>query len=186
MTVLHTVGHSTHGIADLVALLRGAGIRHLVDVRLAPGSRRNPQFQRATLAGALEKAGISYTWEGEHLGGFRKARPDSRNTALRNDGFRGYADHMETEEFRGGLDRVLGLADVSPTAVMCAEAVWWRCHRGMIADAVVAAGGEVQHIMPDGTLQEHGLRDMVRVEDGLPVYDRAGDPDQPTLDQAEA
>jgi len=186
VTVLYTVGHSTHDIAGFVALLQAGGVRALVDVRVAPGSRRNPQFRRETLAGALEEAGISYTWEGEHLGGFRKARPDSRHIALRNEGFRGYADHMETEGFREALDRVLRLANASPTTVMCAEAVWWRCHRGLIADAVVAAGGEVRHLMPDGTIREHGLRDMVRVEDGLPVYDRIGAPDQPTLDQAES
>ena len=185
MTVLHTVGHSTHDIAAFVALLRAAGIRTLVDVRVAPGSRRNPQFRRETLSRALEGDDISYTWEGEHLGGFRKARPDSRNTALRNKGFRGYADHMETEGFRGALDRVLRRADASPTAVMCAEAVWWRCHRGLIADAVVAGSDEVRHLMPDGTTQEHRLREMIRVEDGAPVYDRTSDTDQPTLDQAE-
>lgn len=185
MTVLYTVGHSTHEIGAFVALLRGAGIRTLVDVRVAPGSRRNPQFQREALAGALEEAGISYAWEGERLGGFRKPRPDSRHTALRNEGFRGYADHTETQEFREALNRVLTLADEGPTAVMCAEAVWWRCHRGLIADAVVAAGGEARHIMPDGSIREHRLREVVRVEDGLPVYDRTGNPAQPTLDQAE-
>lgn len=185
MTTLFTVGHSTHEIDAFLGLLRDAGIRHVVDVRVAPGSRRHPHFRREALADALPGHGIAYTWEGRDLGGFRKARPASRHTALRSTGFRGYADHMETEAFRGALDRVLRLAAGTPTAVMCAEAVWWRCHRGMIADAVVAGGGTVRHLMPDGTIREHGLREMVRVEDGAPVYDRIVDLDQPTLDEAE-
>lgn len=170
MTTVWTVGHSTHPIERFLDLLRGAGIRRLVDVRTAPGSRKHPQFGRDALASSLEGAGVAYAWRGEELGGWRKAGPDSRHTALRSAGFRGYADHMESETFRVALDRLLEEAEETPTAVMCAEALWWRCHRSMIADAVVARGHEVRHLMPDGSVADHRPR-FARIEDGVPVYD---------------
>lgn len=177
MTTVWTVGHSTHPIDTFLDLLRGAGIRRLVDVRTAPGSRRHPQFSRESLAASLEEAGIAYEWRGEELGGWRKARPDSRHTAIRSAGFRGYADHMETEGFRGTLGRLLDEARRGPTAVMCAEALWWRCHRSMLADAIVAGGHEVRHLMPDGTEASHSPR-FSRVEGETPVYDAPGDRDR--------
>ncbi|HEX6261639.1 MAG TPA: DUF488 domain-containing protein [Actinomycetota bacterium] len=170
MTTVWTVGHSTHPIETFLELLRGAGIRRLVDVRTAPGSRRHPQFGREALAASLEQAGVGYEWRGEELGGWRKARPDSRHTALRSAGFRGYADHMESESFREALDGLLDEAEERPTAVMCAEALWWRCHRSMIADAVAARGHEARHLMPDGSIAPHRPR-FSRVEGGVPVYD---------------
>ena len=180
MAVLYTVGHSTHAIEEFVALLRKGGVEHVVDVRVAPGSRRHPHFQREALAGSLAEAGIDSQWEGADLGGFRKPRTDSRHTALRNGSFRGYGDHMETPDFRAALERVLYLAASVPTAVMCAEAVWWRCHRGLIADTALAQGHRAVHVMPDGSLREHTLREIARVEDGWPVYDAS----QPTLGEA--
>lgn len=180
MTTLRTVGHSTHPIEGLLELLRGAAIERLVDVRTAPGSRRHPQFGRDALAASLEGAGITYAWRGAELGGWRKARPDSRHTALRSASFRGYADHMESEGFRRALDRLLEEAGERPTAVMCAEALWWRCHRSMIADAIVARGHQVRHLMPDGSEADHRPR-YSRVEDGVPVYDALGDVEQGRL-----
>lgn len=171
MTTVFTIGHSTHPLDAFLDLLRGAGIRRLVDVRTAPGSKRHPHFARHALAGSLPEAGIAYEWWGEDLGGWRKPRPDSRHTALRNESFRGYADHMETDPFRRALERLVSASEEAPTAIMCSEAVWWRCHRSMVADALVAGGHEVRHVMPDGSLSDHRLRDPARVEDGRPVYD---------------
>ncbi len=180
MTTVWSVGHSTHPIEGLLELLQGAGVRRLVDVRTAPGSHRNPQFSREALAASLEGAGIAYEWWGEQLGGWRRARPDSRHTAIRSSSFRGYADHMESEGFRAALDRLLGSADAATTAVMCAEALWWRCHRSMLADAIVARGHEVRHVMPDGSEAPHRPR-FARVEDGVPVYDGPRHEDQGRL-----
>jgi len=178
VTTVWTVGHSTHPIEAFIELLRGAGIRRLVDVRTAPGSRKHPQFGRDALAASLE--GIEYEWAGEAFGGWRKANPDSRHTAIRSASFRGYADLMETDGFRAALDRLLEEADGARTAVMCAEALWWRCHRSMLADAVSARGHEVRHLMPDGSEAPHRPR-FSRVEDGTPVYDALGDEDQGRL-----
>jgi uncharacterized protein (DUF488 family) len=154
-----------------VALLRAAGVGLLVDVRTAPGSRKHPQFGRDALEASLAEAGIDYVWEGRDLGGGRRARPDSRHVALRSPGFRGYADHMETEEFGAARGRVLDHAARRPTAVMCAESLWWRCHRRLLADALVAAGAEVRHIMDGPRLEPHRLSALARVEGDLPVYD---------------
>jgi uncharacterized protein (DUF488 family) len=180
VTTVWTVGHSTHPIERFLELLQDTGIRRLVDVRTAPGSHRNPQFSREALAASLEGAGIAYEWWGVELGGWRKARPDSRHTEIRSAAFRGYADHMESEGFRETLDRLLASAGEAPTAVMCAEALWWRCHRSMLADAIVARGREVRHLMPDGSAAPHRPR-FSRVEDGTPVYDALGDEDQGRL-----
>lgn len=168
---IFTVGHSTHPVEELIGLLRDAGVRRLVDVRSAPGSRKHPQFGREPLAASLDAAGIAYDWW-EEFGGWRKTRPESRHVAIRSPGFRGYADHMETREFREARRRLIETSRETPTAVMCAEGLWFRCHRSMLADALVAAGCRVVHIMPDGRRQEHRLRDAARVEEGIPVYDR--------------
>lgn len=177
MTVIFTIGHSTHSADRFVELLEHAGVRRLVDVRTAPGSRKHPHFGRDALARTLEEAGIPYEWWGEELGGWRRARPDSRHTAIRSPGFRGYADHMETRGFQAALDRLLDLGQRAPAAVMCAEGLWWRCHRSMIADAIVARGHEASHILPDGRIQPHRLRSSARVEDGVPVYDQSEPPE---------
>jgi uncharacterized protein (DUF488 family) len=142
-----TVGHSTRTIDEFVAALESHGIKLLVDIRSLPGSKRYPQFNKEALSASLHKVGIRY----EHfleLGGRRKAPPNSRNIAWRNASFRGYADYMETEEFQKGIERLVDLAkEVGPTAIMCAEAVWWRCHRALISDYLKARGIEVMHII---------------------------------------
>jgi uncharacterized protein (DUF488 family) len=171
--LLFSVGHGTRPIEAFLALLRRARIRRLVDVRTAPGSRRNPQFGRDAIAEALEAAGIQYVWRGAELGGFRKPRRDSRHTALRKDPFRGYADHMDTPAFRDGLDWLLAAGRETHTAFMCAESDWRRCHRRMISDAVVAGGGRVVHLLDRGD-EQHVLHRDARIEDGRPVYDGGG------------
>jgi uncharacterized protein (DUF488 family) len=171
---LVTVGHGTASAEDLAALLSGAGIELVVDVRSAPGSRRHPQFGRAELERWLPAAGIAYRWEPD-LGGFRRPRPDSTNVGLRHPGFRGYADYMETPPFREALRRVLEEASERVVAVMCAESVWWRCHRRLIADAAVALfGAEVVHLGHDGRLSAHEPNPgLVVVDEGLIRYTEA-------------
>lgn len=166
-----TIGHGARDIDAFLDLLRGAGIRRLVDVRTAPGSRKHPQFGRDALEASLAGARIGYEWEGEDLGGWRRARQDSRNTSLRSSGFRGYADHMETDAFRTARQRLIDGSASIPTTVMCAESLWWRCHRRLLADALVAAGCEVRHIMDGLRLEPHRLTPQARIEAGLPVYD---------------
>jgi uncharacterized protein (DUF488 family) len=143
---LWSIGHSTHNIEQFLELLKFHEIEQIADVRAWPRSRRFPQFNAISLRASLERAGISYHHLPE-LGGRRKPLPDSPNTAWRNDSFRGYADHMPTPEFRDGLQRLLSLAAQARTAMMCAEALWWRCHRALISDALKASGHPVEHIM---------------------------------------
>lgn len=172
---MFTIGHGAREIDAFLDLLRGAGVRRLVDVRTAPGSRKHPQFGRDALEASLAGAGIGYAWEGEALGGWRRPRPDSRHTALRSSGFRGYADHMETEAFLEARGRLIEGAAGLLTTVMCAESLWWRCHRRLLADALLAEGCEVRHIMDGPRLEPHRLSPQARIEDGLPVYDVAED-----------
>jgi len=170
-TRLITVGHGTRPEDDFVQLLRHAEIDSLVDVRTAPGSRRHPQFQRQAMEHWVPAAGIAYRWE-PRLGGLRKPAPDSPNVALRHSGFRAYADHMATTEFVDALDQVLEEAMTRPTTVTCAESLWWRCHRRLIADfASLVRGAEIRHLMQDGRLVEHCPTDGVRREDDRLVYD---------------
>jgi uncharacterized protein (DUF488 family) len=164
-----TIGHSTRPLEEFVALLRGHGVEVLVDVRHFPGSRRYPHFGKEALERGLEEAGIGYVHLPE-LGGRRKARADSRNTAWRNEAFRGYADYMETAGFEGGLARLEAIARERPAAMMCAEAVWWRCHRGLIADAMKARGWEVLHIEGKGEAKEHPWTGAARVAGGKLSY----------------
>ncbi len=166
-----TIGHSTRALEEFLGLLAREDIRQLADVRTFPSSRRHPHFNREALAASLAEHGIAYAHL-PALGGRRRPRPDSPNAAWRNDGFRGYADHMHTDEFRDGVERLLGLADRAATTVMCAEAVPWRCHRNLIADALVARGVQVLHIMDAGT-SPHSLTKFAWVEDGEVRY---GDP----------
>jgi uncharacterized protein (DUF488 family) len=143
--VLYTIGHSTRQLDELVALLAAARVRALVDVRTAPGSRRHPQFGRDALATALPEHGVDYRHE-PSLGGFRRAHPDSDNGGWEHPAFRGYADYMQTAEFAQALARLEQEARTVSTAIMCAEAQWWRCHRRLIADALVARGWCVLHL----------------------------------------
>jgi uncharacterized protein (DUF488 family) len=170
---LFSVGHGTRPIAAFIELLRRGGVQRLVDIRKVPASRRNPQYGREALTEALRAAGIEYAWRGGDLGGFRTPKPGSRHTALRNDLFRGFADHMDTPEFRDGLEWLLWSAAESATAFMCAESDWHRCHRRMISDAIRARGGRVVHLLDRGD-EDHVLHPAARVEDGRPVYDGVG------------
>jgi uncharacterized protein (DUF488 family) len=140
-----------------------------VDVRTAPGSRLHPQFNRDALAGTLAAAGISYEWR-KDLGGFRRPRPESPHTAIRNDSFRGYADHMDTKEFADALSWLVETLGTEPSAIMCSETLWWRCHRRMIADALTARGVEVVHLLR-GQREPHRLHPNARVVGGGLVYD---------------
>ena len=150
-----------------MALLRGAGVERLVDVRTVPRSRHTPQWNREWAAGALAGHGIRYHHL-PRLGGFRKPRPDSPNVGWRNLAFRGYADYMATPEFAAGLEELLGLARESATAIACTEAVPWRCHRSLIADALTIRGVEVRHLMSPSSARPHALTPFARVE-GLAV-----------------
>ena len=164
-----TVGHSTRSGEEFVQILLAHQVEVLVDVRTFPGSRRYPQFNKAELAEALNKNQIEYKHE-PRLGGRRKPRPDSHNSAWRNEQFRGYADHMETEEFRNGVRELLELASSKRVAVMCAEAVWWRCHRSLIADYLKAEGHEVIHILDEKKTEEHPYTSAASLVDGKLSY----------------
>jgi uncharacterized protein (DUF488 family) len=172
---LITFGHSTAERGTLAGLLRHTGVAAVVDVRTAPGSRRDPDLSRQRLARWLPEEGIAYRWE-QRLGGFRKPPPDSPDTVWRNVSFRGYAAHTRSPEFVAAMDGVIRQAAEQRTAVMCSEAVWWRCHRRLIADfAVLARGVPVQHLMHDGRLTAHTPTPGVRLRgDGLLMYDDAG------------
>ena len=143
--VVMTIGHSTRPVAELIRLLKAHDVKRLVDVRTVPRSRHNPQFNRDQLSAALHSARLHYRYM-PGLGGFRHARPDSINTAWRNASFRGYADYMQTPDFKKNLDALMELAKQEQVAIMCAEAVPWRCHRSLIADALLARGIEVKEI----------------------------------------
>jgi uncharacterized protein (DUF488 family) len=159
-----TTGHSTRTIDEFISLLKGNEIELLVDVRAWPSSKRYPQFNKETLAESLTAHGIRYEHFPE-LGGKRKSNPDSRNTAWRNVSFRGYADYMQTEQFQKGIERLLDVAaKAGPTAIMCAEAVWWRCHRRIIADYLLARGIEVRHILAPGKIEPATLTPGATVE----------------------
>src|SRR5882762_9984663 len=165
-----TIGHSTRTIDEFISLLQANQIRLLVDVRSLPGSKRYPQFIMEALADSLGKTGIRYEHFPE-LGGRRNAKPESKNTAWRNASFRGYADYMEKEEFRKGVERLLDLAGgAGPTAIMCAEAVWWRCHRSLISDYLKARRIEVMHILDANKTQLHPYTSAARVVNGKLSY----------------
>jgi uncharacterized protein (DUF488 family) len=165
-----TIGHSTREINDFISALKANGIKLVADVRSLPGSKRFPQFNREALADSLGKSGIRYEHFPE-LGGRRKPKKDSRNMAWRNASFRGYADYMETEEFRHGMERLLRLAkEAGPTAIMCAEAVWWRCHRALISDYLKAHGIAVMHIVDASKTEPHPFTSAARIENGNLSY----------------
>jgi uncharacterized protein (DUF488 family) len=168
MRTVHTIGHSTRPAGVFTGLLRRHGITTLADVRSVPRSRHNPQFDREALAACLEALGIGYVHL-PALGGMRRPRPDSVNLGLRSAGFRGYADHMRTEEFERGLDRLEAVAGTGAAAIMCAEAEPWRCHRALLADALLARGWRVLHIRDAGVM-EHTPSPAMRTVDDRPVY----------------
>jgi uncharacterized protein (DUF488 family) len=164
-----TVGHSTRPIDEFIALLAGHGVTRLVDVRTVPKSRHNPQFESEALAASLAAAGIGYTREAA-LGGFRKARPDSPNAGWRNLSFRGYADYMQTPEFADALERLMAQAVQERVAIMCAEAVPWRCHRSLVADALLVHGVGACEIASPTRLAPHRLTPFARVEGTTLTY----------------
>lgn len=171
MTLL-TVGHGTSTADQFKTLLNGAGVELVVDIRTAPGSRRSPHFARQSLEEWLPAAAIRYRWE-PRLGGWRRPRPVSPNIGLENAGFRGYADHMGTDDFRQALDELLVEARSSLTTVMCSESLWWKCHRRILADAVeLTSDLAVVHLLPDGRQEPHRLTDSARSGEEAPVvYD---------------
>jgi uncharacterized protein (DUF488 family) len=168
--VVRTFGHGTASREVIGELLQGAGVDSLIDVRTAPGSRRNPHVARAELERWLPGYGIAYRWD-RRLGGFRKPPPDSPDVFWREEMFRGYAAHMRTHEFSAAVDELL--SGGGERAVMCSESVWWRCHRRLIADFLVLVRGvDVEHLMHDGRCVTHEPTQGVRVrDDGLLVYD---------------
>jgi uncharacterized protein (DUF488 family) len=163
-----TIGHSTRKID--ISLLKENGIKLVADVRMYPASKRYPQFGREALAQSLIESGIRYEHFPE-LGGRRKPKPDSKNTAWRNEMFRGYADYMETGDFRKGVERLVELTEkTGPTAIMCAEAVWWRCHRSLISDYLKARGVEVLHILDLNKVEPHPFTSAARIVNGELSY----------------
>jgi uncharacterized protein (DUF488 family) len=161
-----TIGHSTRETEVFISLLEENGIKLLADVRMYPGSKRYPQFGRDALAKSSRETGIRYEHFPE-LGGRRKVKPDSKNTAWRNEMFRGYADYMGTEDFCRGIARLIDLAEkVGPTAIMCAEAVWWRCHRSLISDYLKARCVEVLHILDHNKVEPHPYTSAARIVNG--------------------
>jgi uncharacterized protein (DUF488 family) len=168
---LHTVGHGTLPADTFTELLRDADLAKVVDIRSFPGSRHNPQFAREAMERWLPEADLGYEWLRE-LGGRRRPQPDSRHTALRNDAFRAYADHMETAEFRHGVEELVDDPELDRTAVMCSESVWWRCHRRLLADHLVLVRNiDVVHLMHDGRRTPHVVTEGARRADDHVVYD---------------
>lgn len=166
---LWTIGHSTRPLDEFLALLQSHGIRRLVDVRTIPRSRHNPQFNSDRLAKGLKKAGLAYQHMPE-LGGLRKPRKDSINTGWKNTSFRGYADYMQTESFRNALEKLTASGEKSSTAIMCAEAVPWRCHRSLIADALAVRGWTVRHIMTTAKADEHRMTSFAVIDKDRLTY----------------
>jgi uncharacterized protein (DUF488 family) len=167
---LFTIGHSTHPLDEFLDLLARHGIEALADVRRFPGSRKHPHFNRDRLASELPPAGVEYRWL-ESLGGRRKGSGGPpRNLGLRNESFRHYADHMATPEFQEAVGGLLGLARRKRAAFMCSEGLFWRCHRRLVSDYLLAQGITVQHIMPDGELRPHTLTEGARIDGGELSY----------------
>lgn len=166
---IFTVGHSTLPIADFIALLKAYGIARLVDIRTVPRSRHNPQFEGEALEKSLRAEGIDYLWL-QALGGLRHARKDSRNTGWRNKSFRGYADHMQTAEFQEGLHDLIETGHKARVAIMCAEAVPWRCHRSLVADALNARDIPVVEIISETAHRMHKLTPFAHVEGNQVSY----------------
>jgi uncharacterized protein (DUF488 family) len=167
--LIMTIGHSTHTIEEFIGVLRAHGATCVVDVRTVPRSRHNPQFNKASLPGSLEKAGLGYVHL-PGLGGLRHAKPDSLNVGWRNASFRGYADYMQTSEFAQSLEEVIRLANQHSIVLMCAEAVPWRCHRSLIADALLVRGIRTEDLMSATRRQVHTLTPFANVRGTAITY----------------
>ena len=172
---VHTLGHSTRTIEAFLALLKTHAIELLVDVRRWPASRRYPHFHREALSNSLRDAGVAYIWRGD-LGGFRKPAPDSPNSGWKVGAFRAYADFMLTAEFHSIMAEMGKLAEENRIALMCAEAVHWRCHRQLLADAFLVRGWNVRHIRDDGC-HEHNLPPFARTEGTKIIYPEPSEED---------
>jgi uncharacterized protein (DUF488 family) len=170
---LWTIGHSSRTLEEFLALLARYEIQAIADVRRFPGSRKQPWFGREPLEASLATSGYAYRWI-PALGGRRRPKADSPNSAWRNESFRGYADHMASDEFARGLDELLELAARMRTSLMCAELVWWRCHRALISDVLSARGMEVLHILDEKQLRAHRYTPPARIVDGALTYAAAG------------
>ncbi len=166
---IFTIGHSTRALEELIALLRAHRVRRVIDIRTIPRSRRNPQYNRETLGPTLRSRKIGYVHL-KDLGGLRRTKADSKNTGWHNASFRGYADYMQTPEFEAGLKRAIRLSAVKPSALMCAEAVPWRCHRSLVADALAARKFPVKHIMSPRSTNKHKLTSFARVRGKRVTY----------------
>jgi uncharacterized protein (DUF488 family) len=173
---IYTIGHSTHPIAEFIGMLESFNVETLVDVRSIPASRYNPQFGQEALAKALKKHGIAYTYM-KDLGGLRRAQKDSVNTGWRNSSFRGYADYMQTPEFEAALNELIALAEETRACIMCAEALPWRCHRSLVADALAVRRISVFHIMVEGKSRPHELTKFAQVKGKIILYP----PEEPEL-----
>lgn len=171
--MIYTVGHSTHSLEDFFELLRHYGIERLVDVRTIPRSRHNPQFNKDTLGGFLRNRRIAYRHMKE-LGGLRHSRIDSPNMGWHNASFRGFADYMQTQEFAGAIEKLIELARKKTTAIMCAEAVPWRCHRSLIGDALLVRGIEVRDIYSAKSAKPHTITAMAVVDGTQIMYPHQG------------
>jgi uncharacterized protein (DUF488 family) len=167
--IVYTVGHSNRSVDEFIGLLKAHGVDTLVDIRKLPGSNKHPHFNRDELSDTLARAGIRYVHLKE-LGGRRRQSKDSKNTAWRNRSFQAYADHMETEEFRRGVEALLGYAAEGKVAVMCSEALWWRCHRALVADYLKSLGVSVYHIMSERSNKPHPYTSAAKVIDGKLSY----------------
>jgi uncharacterized protein (DUF488 family) len=179
-TLILTIGHSTRPLDEFIALLKAHGVKQLVDVRTIPRSRHNPQFNRDTLLAKLRNARIGYRHV-KGLGGLRHPRKDSPNTGWRNAGFRGFADYMQTSEFADNLEKLIELAKKKPVAIMCAEAIPWRCHRSLISDALTVRGIAVEHITSRTSRHAHKLTSFAHIDRQRIVYPSESTPDLPTL-----
>ncbi len=172
--IIHTLGHSHRSLRELLALLRAAGIQTVVDVRSYPGSRRSPHFSEENLRMALEGDGRMYHWAGRQLGGKRAGRTMSAHTAFASDALRAYADHMETDIFRKGMQHLIQLAGKTPLALLCAEQLPQDCHRALIADYLHQLGVGVRHIIASGHILEHTLHPLARWQAPYLIYDQPG------------
>jgi uncharacterized protein (DUF488 family) len=166
---IYTIGHSTRSLEEFLNMLQSFDIKILADIRSLPGSRKYPQFNKEDLKISLENGGIQYIHLAD-LGGRRKVKNDSKNNRWNNASFRGYADYMETEEFKNGIVKLEHLALEQATAYMCSEAVWWKCHRSMVSDYLKAKGWTVLHIMAMAKVQEHKYTSPARIVDGNVLY----------------
>ena len=167
--VVYTIGHSTHPIEEFIAMLQSFSIALVADIRNYPGSRRYPQFNKDALEQSLKEKGIDYIHM-KDLGGRRKPKPDSINTNWRHEAFRGYADYMQTDEFKNAMEELQAVASKQTTAYMCSEAVWWSCHRALVSDYLKIRGWTVMHIMGVGKEQEHPYTKAASIVNGKLQY----------------